>query len=552
MKVFNVLTLTMILLLALGSIPLFAGGQKAPAASTVNEAAILNPLGHIPIAKEKVNLSIGMMRSPYVADFATNFTTLELEKDSNVHLDFIYYGANDAEMRQKIELLFAAGGDDLPDIINLSFTLAAAQNHGENGMIIPLDNYVKNSLSYSKPSIAEIGYDYWKYLTTPNGHIYTIGTVMQAYESDIYLRLYTNTAWMKTVGKEMPKDVIEFRDLLRAFKNYKFYNDNTKIYPFIADKGTIHTFRFFNIMITPFVYCNDYDNWLYKDDSGTIQAMYASEGYRQALLYIRGLVDEGLIDPLSFTQDQEQLKAIANTSPNHVIGMTTNYPLNYYSANDPRSLDWALVPALGGPDGKRVASFSGIRVTPRMAITKNCKYPETAFRLLDMLISEKYSMLNRYGENGVDIVPPPAGGRSFYPDISPLVGVPILPWNAPGGTKRWEGNNPYILTYRMNASVQAYGLMKGLDDWTNTMASASLPFVQKERVIGPIIYSANESRTVSETIATVNSYWIENFTRFVVRDLSIENDWTKYLGELRAMGLENYLATARTAYARMK
>jgi hypothetical protein len=33
--------------------------------------------------------------------------------------------------------------------------------------------------------------------------------------------------------------------------------------------------------------------------------------------------------------------------------------------------------------------------------------------------------------------------------------------------------------------------------------------------------------------------------------MSIENDWDKYIGELRAMGLDTYINTARTAYARM-
>jgi putative aldouronate transport system substrate-binding protein len=262
------------------------------------------------------------------------------------------------------------------------------------------------------------------------------------------------------------------------------------------------------------------------------------------------MVDEGLIDPLSFTQDAEQLKAIANSTKGYCIGMTTNYPVNWYGVNDSRSDDWMLLEPLAGPGGKRVGSFSGIRVTARYAITKNCKYPEAAFRLGDMLMNEKYSMITRYGEPGVDLAPPPAGTKSFYPGYE-ITAIPMLAWAIPNN-KRWEQNQPYILTYRMTAGVAAAGRVSGLEAWSNTMAAGSLPFRENEREVGPINYTTGEFESISEIKANLDTYFVECFTRFVIRDMSLENDWNKYIGELRAMGLDTYINTTRTAYARMK
>jgi putative aldouronate transport system substrate-binding protein len=540
----------LVCLLVIGS-PLFGGGsrQQVPAPA-VDESVILNTIGQIPIAKEKINMKIGMVRVSQIEDFNTNYLTRELEKDSNIHLEFVFYGSSDTEAKQKIELEFAAGGVDLPDILNMGFDAASTQYYGEQGLIIQLDDYVNNKISYSKSSINELGYDPWKYIKSPNGHIYTLFTAQQEYASDISTRLYTNNTWMKEVGKRMPATTDEFVELLRAFKNHKFNNDGTREYAFIADKGTTLGYRFFNALITPFVYANGTDNYLYKDERGQISAAYASEGWRKALMWIRGMVDEGLIDPLSFTQDAEQLKAIANSTTGYCIGMSTNYPVSWYGVNDPRADDWVLLEPLAVPGGKRVGSFSGIRVNARYAISKNCKYPEAAFRLGDMLMNEKYSMITRYGEEGPDRTLPPPGTKSFYPGYE-ISSIPTLAWATPNN-KRWEQSQPYILTYRMTAGVAAIGRVKGLEEWSNVMAAASLPFREPEREIGPINYTTSEFESISEIRANIVTYFVECFARFVIRDMSLENDWSKYIGELRSMGLDTYINTVRTAYARMK
>jgi putative aldouronate transport system substrate-binding protein len=494
-------------------------------------------------------MKIGMIRVPVIEDFTTNYLTRELEKDSNIHLDFVFYGSSESEAKQKLELEFAAGGTDLPDIINMTLDAASAQYYGEQGLILQLDDYVRNSLSYSKKSIDELGYDPWKYIRSPNGHIYTLFRTSQEYASDISTRLYTNKAWMEEVGKGMPRTTEEFEDLLRAFKNHKFNPGTTREYPFIADKGTALSYRLFNALITPFVFASSADNYLYKDASGQISAAYASDGWRRALLWIRGMVDEGLIDPLSFTQDAEQLRAIANSTQGHCIGMSTNYPVGWYGPTDPRSSDWVLIEPLIGPDGRRVAPFSGIHLWSHYAVSKNCKYPEAAFRLGDLLMSEKYSMISRYGEDGVDRVPPPAGSQSYYSGYE-VSSIPKLPYYTPNN-KRWEQNQPFILTYRMTAGVAVRGLISGLEEWANNLAASSIPYWEKDREIGPVNFTTAEFESISEIRANVEAYWLECFTRFVIRDMSLENDWNRYLGELRAIGLDTYINTVRTAYKRM-
>jgi hypothetical protein len=65
------------------------------------------------------------------------------------------------------------------------------------------------------------------------------------------------------------------------------------------------------------------------------------------------------------------------------------------------------------------------------------------------------------------------------------------------------------------------------------------------------VYSRAEVERIGEIRANVETYFLESYTRFLLRDMSLENDWNRYLTELRNMGLDTYVQTARDAYARM-
>ena len=62
-------------------------------------------------------------------------------------------------------------------------------------------------------------------------------------------------------------------------------------------------------LISPFTLNNGKDPWY--NDNGTVRFNYNSEAYHEALRFIKGLVDDKLLDQLAFTQDQTQLSAVA-------------------------------------------------------------------------------------------------------------------------------------------------------------------------------------------------------------------------------------------------
>ena len=75
-------------------------------------AVEFNDPGTFPICKEPVHFTIGIPKSTTVLDWDTNYMTGEVEKDVNCEITWVEMGADNADMKQKVELMVMAGGND--------------------------------------------------------------------------------------------------------------------------------------------------------------------------------------------------------------------------------------------------------------------------------------------------------------------------------------------------------------------------------------------------------------------------------------------------------
>jgi len=504
------------------------------------------------VAKEEpVVLTIGHPKSTTVLDYETNFMTLSLEKEGNFDLQFIECGANNEEMKQKIELQIMAGGDDLPDILCYTLDDNSVQYYGSLGAFIPLNDYLENNAYHIKKALEDMPFDPFLYATSPDGNIYGLFHLSTAIETAYYLRLYLNMDWVEALGKEIPSSTQEFEDLLRAFVNEDPNGNGKKDeYGFLTSKTRIWN-HFVMPLMTPFVYAvgQGGNNYLIFNEDGTIGAAYATEGWREGLRWLNRLTTEGLISPLSFTLDEAQVKTIANAQDEHVIGCTTYYPVSWYPTGDERTVNWACIPCMAGPDGNRVAPYAPEMPTMSFFITKNCKNPEAAFRLGDMLMSEKYTIMTRYGEEGVDWVHAKPDDVSYVEGYEAKI-IPILAWAIPQN-KRWDNLGCWMRTPTIANGAAVKGKLTGLDAWANEMAAQCIPYTDKSKVVGKIIYTLEEEEILSEIRTNITTYFQECFVRFVVGDMDLDDDWDAYLKELEDMGLNEYLEIAQNAYNRM-
>ena len=74
--------------------------------------------------------------------------------------------------------------------------------------------------------------------------------------------------------------------------------------------------------------------------------------------------------------------------------------------------------------------------------------------------------------------------------------------------------------------------------------------VPKE-IIPKLIYTPEESETVSETLTTLRTYVMESLANFVTGGMDLDTQWDSYKKQLEAIGTEKVIQTVQKVYDRM-
>src|SRR5690606_1896545 len=141
---------------------------------------------------------------------------------------------------------------------------------------------------------------------------------------------------------------------------------------------------------------------------GQVSVSYNQDGWRQGTAYLAGIYAEGLMDPESFTQNNEQLLAKGNAET-PIIGSAPGGSWGVFvswTADDPtqRWAEYALMPALEGPEGVRWSAYDPYLpyATGDFIITDKCQHPEIAFRWADGLYDLETTLRSVQGVPGVN------------------------------------------------------------------------------------------------------------------------------------------------------
>lgn len=507
----------------------------------------LNPLGEFPICKETVSLKIGMPQMAAVENFETNWQTLQLEEKGNFDLSFEMYAGD--EIVQKIELMIVAGGNDLPDVIMHGLGgQANLVKYGQAGMILPLNDYYENSAYWINDSLSRIELDVFKYVTSYDGNIYGMFRMLQSLNNEYSpARLMLFEPWLESLDLKMPETTEEFLNVLRAMKNDDPNGNGQADEIPLAGYKDVMSSNYANFMMTSFVYTHSPDYW--TNTNGTIGVAFTTDEWREGLRYTKQLVDENLMTPLSFTQDRPQLVTMLSTDPT-TVGVFVGVSTSLMGAEDARRTQYAIVPPLEGPTGRKEAYWNPTLPNIGMVITKNCASPEAAFSLGDLLCSEEFSVMTRWGEKGVDWLVPDAGAKSVYDALGYAAIIePVTPW---GGlqNKWWAQAGVYLVDYRWAVGQVSSGSPFDHNYQIGLGIGPSIEYRNSNPVVG-IIYNEAEQEVMTELQNTILTYVKESFARFIMGDMSLDTEWDKYVNEFKNMGLEETIAATQSAYDRM-
>jgi len=307
-----------------------------------------------------------------------------------------------------------------------------------------------------------------------------------------------------------------------------------------------------------FIYAGDANYFIVED--GKVSVAYNTEEWKEGLKYIRRLFAEKLLPVEILTQDKNQFLAMVNTEDvtSFSFSYTSPSPIN---ATNPVRNDYVGLAPIAGPGGKQYATYRESTANISFMITRNCKNPEAAFRLGDLMISEYFSIMQRWGEEGVHWdyyknVKNPEKYVSQYAnfDIYIVAYDDDTFWGS--GTVQnasWLQRGPYIRQYGI-------ALGRGIDPQTLTpfsknYADADIAYqsgnYKPKEYIPKLIYTAEESEKITEIMTTLRNYVLEATSNFLVGNIDIDSNWDAYVKELNAIGLDTVLEVVQKVYDRM-
>jgi putative aldouronate transport system substrate-binding protein len=206
--------------------------------------------------------------------------------------------------------------------------------------------------------------------------------------------------------------------------------------------------------------------------------------------------------------------------------------------------------SLTGPKGVNYSPQAPLpSITTGFFITKDCAYPEAAFRWMDFWAENDSSMVLRFGEKDVDWrwvnvnegLMSPLGFPATFQEINMIWGIPQ--------NKHWGNALGTLLTNSTDRKVKEEGTWNGVRWQIYERLNINDGKDAPEKVYR-IIYTKAEEDSIREIRNSINTYRTECLALFSTGAMSLDRDWNTYLSNLDRMGLQRYLQVAQTAYTR--
>lgn len=530
--------------------PSSTGAAAAGSSAAPESNSNLSAKGVFPITKDKTTLTVLMQQNVRVTDYEDNAFTKFLEEKTNVHLKMTLVPEKD--WNTKLNLLLATN-QDLPDIIIGGVGNSLLVKYGSQGVFQPLNGLIEKHSSEFVEVIKKVD-GLTNLITAPDGNIYSLPKISECYNCTMPSKLWMSKTFLDNAGMSIPTTTDEFYNVLKAFKTQDpNKNGKTDEIP-LAGATTGWQLPVEGYLMNPFILDdvpnpNAANRFILVD--GKIQAAYTQPEWRDGLRYMKKLADEKLLDPISFTQDQSQLKQLFENETQLVGAVTGGGYGAYSNPNNTRKNDYVSVPPLKGPGGIQQTMWDPYNsVTSGMFMLTNAcqgECADIAMKWVDQFYDVQVTARGRLGVPGTDWKE--ADGKQLGIYGQPAKFQAILVWGSnqnshwnftnPGyWPKEWadgairDESNPYEMSYYLgNATADNYE-----------------PY--KKQVVPPLFLTAEESEEYVGLDTAIRGFVNENIARFALGHRDLDKEWDSYLKELNGMGLERMLTIANQAYER--
>ncbi len=395
-------------------------------------------------------------------------------------------------------------------------------------------------------------------ITTPDGNIYGFPALNNIYS--YAARFFIDQTWLDRVGLENPTTLEEFKNMLIAFRDEDANGngDPDDEIPWGGSWSGAYAER------DPIFYALGYaasGNLAVdhnKENPDIVFVPYEAQ-YKDYLLYMNDLWNEGLLDPDMFTQAETQVQADVLEGTIGFCAMSAPY---VYA---PETKDnWVAINAMSKEEG-------GLRIYPAanpvyipafMVLNADCE--EEVAAALAALADEMYSV-EWYGWS---MYGPEAGSELDYFGTGHYVEDGVIKYNMPDDvTNEWSFRCTYLTIwnlpgfnslqydpyYQLYAEQfpdtqlgQLFATGNYFEDWQPNIIETYQPYYAEGI---PTFYFTEDDLDRINTLQTpLDDYVASMEAKFITGEISIEDEYDNFVATLEEYGVQEYVELYNSYY----
>ncbi|MGX7674267.1 ABC transporter substrate-binding protein [Plantactinospora sp. DSM 117369] len=460
----------------------------------------------------------------------------ELNKRTNVTIEPVAVPLSDYE--QKRSLLIGAG--DAPMIIPKTYP-SQEDTFVSSGAILPVSDYLDLMPNF-KDKIE-------KWNLTPeinqrrqaDGKFYLLPGLHEKPWHDYSLAVRTDI--LAELNLEIPKTWDELYTVLKAMKAAY---PNT--FPF-SDRFSQPNPAGNLLNILAASYGLEGAGWNFQHvswDPNAKKLFYtaASDKYKEMLTYLNKLVKEGLLDPESFTQTDDNARQKLANGKSFVISSNAQTLVNDYRPDLAKTLPKATLTKIPLPIGPAGEINPASRLENGVMISKKARESKNFVAMMQFIdwlfYSDDGQTFARWGVEGTTFVKDAAGKPTLHPDVN-VIG---LRPNAPKHLQKDFGFYNGVFAYGGKPELVQSFFSPEEQEFQKVM-NARTPRV----VMPPFPFTDEEREQVSLWQTPLKDFVYQATLQFILgqRDLA---QWDAYLTELKGKNMDAYMDKVQEAYER--
>jgi putative aldouronate transport system substrate-binding protein len=453
----------------------------------------------------------------------------EIEKKTNTKI--VWDVAADAQYLTAMQTRMAVA-TDLPDIVRVPG--GDPTQYGQSGVLIPLEELI-SKYAPNITAVFENDPESKKLMTSGDGHIYGLAPIIRQSSFLMENMFIIRKDWLDKLSLKVPDNTDDWYNVLKAFKTMD-PNGNKKADEIPWGNDPLFFGEAFGLHLWASAWQGGY--WA---DNGKVMYQWTDPRMKDLLTYLNKLYKEGLIDPDYGNPSAESFQSKVTKN---LVGAANNWPdLTFAWAKlirntiDPNAKYAPVVPP-AGPKGDRSLEGYGIVDMGFQGITKDCKDPEAAIKLMDYLWSEEGQRYMAWGIEGKSYTM--ADGKPRYTD---------LVMNNPDGlgmsdVLRTLGAWPTVQWIQQEDTYRQ--MLEGDPEFAKT------PETMKQYLVNPfppLLATKEEQDQLTVLQNDINTYRSEMITKFIIGQEPISN-FDIFVKKLTGMGVAKLLQIKQTQYDR--